>query len=581
MPPTVVDAVVATLPLEPTGRRPAALPNANAGCVVATALSDANANAGAAARRTKTKAVASRYLTRSSKPTSTSISSAAKSPAPRAPASTDRSRPVLPNVAAATDAAVASGGSATTTTRTFAVAFQSPAYSLETSRASSASASSAAATPEPKRPTARAKVSDASQNTYRWPLASAQCGRDGRALAKTPACSASTKKEAIAAIFGAVRSTAFRGTPRRASVHGANEYLLALSSDTDSASSGGSGSGDGGAPRRSVGSGPRPSPRSAMSSSARFSPDAMGTRSERFAYPVMPSPSRVPATSSPASAPVKKRSLFTGLLSSPFSRASPKQPSPSKPVASAFRRAVSASPARRSTEGPASAGNTQVKSCGVDGDMKCRLPEAIKTKEEHQLRLLYTRELQWRFVNAQAGAATSSQTMGAEKNLCGAWVSILRMRKSVAIRKMQLQLLRNSCKLMAILRGHMKYLEEWSFLERDHAHSLSGTTQALTATVLRLPVSNGAMADIKGIRNALGSAVDVMHTIGNSTSTQLPKLARTNVLVSQLSSVFIQEHILVAQCRELLSTLASMHVRYSSLQGQRIQLNQTRPWHFQ
>jgi len=39
----------------------------------------------------------------------------------------------------------------------------------------------------------------------------------------------------------------------------------------------------------------------------------------------------------------------------------------------------------------------------------------------------------------------------------------------------------------------MKYLDEWSFLERDCAHSLSGTTQALNATVLRLPVSDGAM----------------------------------------------------------------------------------------
>lgn len=42
----------------------------------------------------------------------------------------------------------------------------------------------------------------------------------------------------------------------------------------------------------------------------------------------------------------------------------------------------------------------------------------------------------------------------------------------------------------------IKYLEEWSFLERDCAQSLSGTTQALTATVLRLPVSNGAMVGV-------------------------------------------------------------------------------------
>ena len=38
------------------------------------------------------------------------------------------------------------------------------------------------------------------------------------------------------------------------------------------------------------------------------------------------------------------------------------------------------------------------------------------------------------------------------------------------------------------------------------------------------------------------------------------QLARTNVLVSQLSGVATQEHILMAQCRELQSTLASMHV---------------------
>ncbi|PWZ41650.1 Protein SNOWY COTYLEDON 3 [Zea mays] len=496
MPPTSVDATVATPALEPPARRrPAQLPNASAGYVAATA------------RGAKAKAVASRYLTPPSKPTSISSSSPAKSPAPKTPAST--------------------GGSATTTTRTLVVAFQTPTYSMETGRASPASA------PEPpKRSAPRAKVSDASQNTYRWPPPSAPCG------SRSVEFSASSRKEAQT--IAAAPSTALRGTPRRASVDGANEYLLELSSDTDSASSGG----DGGATRRSaVGSAPRPSPRGAMSASARFTRDATGTRSERFAYyqyQVMPSPSRAPASSTPASAPVKKRSLFTGLLSSPFSRASLKQPSPSKPVASAFRRRgaddSSSPPVRRSTEVPASAGNTQGKACptgcGVDGDVKPKLLAAIKAEEEHQLRLLYTRESQWRLVNAQAGAAISSQTAGAE----------------------------------------MKYLEEWPFLERGHAHSLSGTTQALTATVLRLPVSDGAVADIQGIRNALSSAVDAMHTIGNSTRAQLPKLARTDVFASQLSRVFIQEHSLMMQCRDLLSTLASMHVRYNSLQGQRIQL---------
>ncbi|CAN6196676.1 unnamed protein product [Urochloa humidicola] len=550
MPSAMVDATAATPPpLNQTARlrgRPAALSNSNA-----------NAGVAAAHSKAKSKTVASRYLTPSSKPIS--ISSSAERPRPAPPSAV-----------------------ATTTTRTLAVAFQSPTYSLETARARSGSP---APTPEKKIPgsstpgtAARAKVFDASQNTYRWP-ASANDAERRRALAVSPERSAPSRKQSVAA---AARPAAFHATPRRASVDGgANEYLLALSSDDTDASSS---SGDGGSaapPRRSVGSGPqRPSPRSAtavmMSSSARFTRDAMvGTRSDRFAYAAAPSPSRTSAAS-PLPAPVKKRSLFNSLLSSPFRRS-----------ASSFRRTANPSPGRRSTEVPGSVGNTQTQGrassagCGFDSDTKPKPCAAVKADEEHQLRLLYARELQWRFANAQAGATLSLQTTAAEKTLSGAWISILSTRKSVTIRKMQLQLLRNSCKLMAVLKEQIKYLEEWSFLERDYAHSMSGTTQALNATVLRLPVSNGAMADIQGIKSALRAAVDAMHPIGNSASTQLPKLAQTNVLVSQLSRVFIQEHILISECRDLLSTLASMHVKYSSLQAQRIQMNQRRRQHFQ
>ncbi|CAL5034345.1 unnamed protein product [Urochloa decumbens] len=495
MPSTMVDATAATPPLDLTGRhrgRPATLSNTNGATCVTAALSDANANAGAAHPKSKSKTVASRYLTPST----------AKSPPA---ASAERPRLAPPCVVA-----VASCGSASTTTRTLAVAFQSPTYSLETTRARSGSPAAAApaATPAPEkkrfgsapRTAARSKVSDATQNTYRWPPVSSATaltrgvhgGRSALDATKSPERSAPNKKQSAAA------------SARRASVDGgANEYLL-----------------------------------------------------------------------------------FNGFLSSPFGRSSLKQPSASKPLArSSFRRTASPSPGRRSTEVPGSAGNMQGKAsstgCGFDGGTKPKPCAAVKAEEEHQLRLLYTRELQWRFANAQAGAALSLQTMAAEKTLSGGWIAILRTRKSVAIRKMQLQLLRNNCKLMAVLRGQMKYLEEWSFLERDHAHSLSGTTQALNATVLRLPVSNGAIAQIQGIKYALRAAVDVMHPIGNSTSTQLPKLARTKVLVSQLSRVFIQEHILIAQCRDLLSTLASMHVKYSSLQAQRIQINKRRRQHFQ
>lgn len=46
----------------------------------------------------------------------------------------------------------------------------------------------------------------------------------------------------------------------------------------------------------------------------------------------------------------------------------------------------------------------------------------------------------------------------------------------------------------------MDHLEEWSLLERDYANSLSGIVEALTATILCLPVTDGAK-----VRNNLPS----------------------------------------------------------------------------
>ncbi|KAL5683905.1 hypothetical protein ACJX0J_010290, partial [Zea mays] len=145
------------------------------------------------------------------------------------------------------------------------------------------------------------------------------------------------------------------------------------------------------------------------------------------------------------------------------------------------------------------------------------------------------------------------------KYLSDAWITTLGMRKSVALKRFQLQLYRNNWKLMTVLKGQMGYLEEWSLLERDYVDSLSVTVDALTASILCLPVTDGAKADIQDVKNAVGSAVDIMQTIGSSICSLLAKLAGTSILVSDLSKVATQERTLMEQSRELLSTLATMH----------------------
>uniref|UniRef100_A0A0D3GLL5 Uncharacterized protein n=1 Tax=Oryza barthii TaxID=65489 RepID=A0A0D3GLL5_9ORYZ len=471
--------------------------------------------------------------------------------------------------------------------RAVSVAFQDASYCLDGGKARHVPH---APSPEKKRASfaagaaaARAKVCDA-----RWPAAGVN-----------------------AAPYGfrggvATRSVAFdEMTPRRASVDVPNPLRAALSSDdTESAtSSAGSPDGDADADAK-LAARARPSPRSIMASPARFSRDAMGSRSERFADHSTPFMSRTPSILGMRKSIALKKlelqllrqnckvmNILKGQIYLPVQMMAYLEEwslleNKYANSLSGTVEALNATVLRLPVSDGAVADFQSVKNAvgsAVDvmqtmrNSMSYLLPKLARTNVlVSQLSRIASQE---QVLMAQCRELLSTLSL-MHKQLCGAWVSILGMRKSIALKKLELQLLRQNCKVMNILKGQiylpvqmMAYLEEWSLLENKYANSLSGTVEALNATVLRLPVSDGAVADFQSVKNAVGSAVDVMQTMRNSMSYLLPKLARTNVLVSQLSRIASQEQVLMAQCRELLSTLSLMHVKHSSLQGQMIQMS--------
>ncbi|XP_044984951.1 QWRF motif-containing protein 2-like [Hordeum vulgare subsp. vulgare] len=571
----------------------------------ASALSPSKSTNANAAARPRPKAVPSRYLLApSSKSTSTSTSTSTTttsssnstsastpsrrfaSPLPRRSSSVDRPRPAGGNAAAA-DAA-GPNGATTTTTRSLSVAFQGRSYFLETSKAKPATSPSpvrrpaappvASTTPERRRPAAgavpeRAKGSEGGHTHQRWPMSAH--GFEGNPLTKSLDCSLDKKGAAVLAAVRSLRqSMAFDDGVRRTSFD-SGDYLM--SSDTESLSSGSNSESQDAS--NGVAHRARPSTKG-MSVPARFLHDAAGSRMHRFADPGTPYVTHNSGLAlSPRSAPVKK-SLLNGFVSSPLNRPV-RQSSPSKLVGNSSRRMSSPSRPRNSMGSSASTWDQQGRSSsgyGIDGQAKRRWAGGSKVDGEHLLRILCNRHLQWRCVNAQADAALASQKMTAEKDLCDAWITTLSMRKSVALKRLQLQLFRNNWKLMTVLKGQMPYLEEWSSLEMEYADSLSGIVEALTATILCLPV-DGAKADIQDVKNAVGSAIDIMQTIGSSICSLLAKLSGTSVLVSDLARIAMQERSLMDQSRELLSTLASMHVKHCSLQGQRVQTSHRRLKH--
>uniref|UniRef100_A0A7N0TN26 QWRF motif-containing protein 2 n=1 Tax=Kalanchoe fedtschenkoi TaxID=63787 RepID=A0A7N0TN26_KALFE len=192
----------------------------------------------------------------------------------------------------------------------------------------------------------------------------------------------------------------------------------------------------------------------------------------------------------------------------------------------------------------------------------------------HLLRLLYNRHLQWRFINAQSDANFLIQNRTAEKTLWNAWITISELRRSVTIKRSKLNMLRKRLKLTSILRAQLPYLEDWFLQDAEHLSSILGATEALKASILRLPITGTAVADIHNIKEAVRSAVDTMQAILSSLFSFMPKIEEMNSLVAELKNAMAKERALLVQCKGLATTVAALQVRDCSMRTHILQLNQ-------
>ncbi|KAL3538812.1 hypothetical protein ACH5RR_002178 [Cinchona calisaya] len=193
--------------------------------------------------------------------------------------------------------------------------------------------------------------------------------------------------------------------------------------------------------------------------------------------------------------------------------------------------------------------------------------------EAHLLRLLYNRHLQWRFGNARTEATLLAQKQSAEKSLWNAWITISDLRDTVTKKRHRLQLLRQKLKLASILKGQVTSLEEFASLDKDHSISLLGAIEALKASTLRLPVGGGAIADIQSLKEAIGSAVDMMQAVASSICLLLPKVDDVNSQVIELAKVTAKERALLEECKDFLALVAAKQVKDCSLRTHILQHN--------
>ncbi|KAG6509688.1 hypothetical protein ZIOFF_027688 [Zingiber officinale] len=528
-------------------------------------------NAGAAGGRwTRAKEIESRYLssygpassfsTVTSFSSSGSSSSAWRSPSPLLAArpstpralpqsasqkrshSVDRARPATPRAAsrpATPEPSSSANRALCMTTRSLSVSFQGESFFYQTSRAKTASPSpTRKATPERRRSSASAAAPRKSgdhlenskpfENHHRWPSSRVQPSNslvDGLNYS-------SDKKETSLATFRLLqRSRMFDDCARRASLDGID---VSASFDTDSFSSGSSS----GIRESKLSSREKVSP-SWINVPARFCQETSRTGRHPEPYSPVSSPDSRSAGQQKLSL-IKKPSV-DGSLSSPRSASSPlrpmRTPSPSKLAASATRGLTALR-----TRSNASLGTSPLSHPGNAPSIISFAAEVRRTKkgenrieEAHSLRLFDNRHLQWRFVNARSDTAL----------------------------------------LVEKLTVEMASLEELLILKRDHSSSLSGATEALKASTLRLPIVSGAKADILEVKDAVGSALNMMQVMGSSICSLLSKVEGVSSFASEITKLVLQEQALLSRSRNLLTTLAALHVKQCSIQGHLLQLRRT------
>ncbi|KAK7329905.1 hypothetical protein VNO77_24087 [Canavalia gladiata] len=232
------------------------------------------------------------------------------------------------------------------------------------------------------------------------------------------------------------------------------------------------------------------------------------------------------------------------------------------------------SPSRIRPTNSSDQSNNSISVLSFIADFKKGKKGAALVEDAHQLRLLYNRYLQWRFVNGRAEDVFYIQNATVEKTIYNVWHTTLSVWESIIRKRINLQRLQLELKLNYILNDQMAYLDDWAVLESDHVDALSGAAEDLEASTLRLPLTGGAKADIEHLKVAISSAVDVMQAMGSAICPLLSRVEGMNNLISEVAAVSAQEKAMLDECEALLTFATAMQVEEYSLWTHLMQIKQ-------
>ncbi|XP_042521137.1 QWRF motif-containing protein 7-like [Macadamia integrifolia] len=137
----------------------------------------------------------------------------------------------------------------------------------------------------------------------------------------------------------------------------------------------------------------------------------------------------------------------------------------------------------------------------------------IQEEAFHQLRIMHSRLLQWKFVNARTESTLAAKKNFAEEKILKVWSRNFHLRNSNAEKRLQIQQLKNEIKINRIFNPQIFILNQWENIEKKHSEAVGRIGRKLLALATALPLIDAAKADTESVQNAMLAAMGVMDSI--------------------------------------------------------------------
>ncbi|CAL9165177.1 unnamed protein product [Musa hybrid cultivar] len=208
---------------------------------------------------------------------------------------------------------------------------------------------------------------------------------------------------------------------------------------------------------------------------------------------------------------------------------------------------------------------------GVLGLFRRRKEAAPGEEESHQLRLLTSRLIQWRFANARAVAAVEAARCNAEEKLFYAWLRIYELRNLVAAKRILVQRRKQKMKLPQILRPQLRLLSQWEPHAKKHVEAVATLVRLLGAAAFSLPLVEGAEANSVSLRRCLSSSMEAMTDIAATAGVFYAKVGDIDTMLYELVETIRLEIQGLEELMEMCTSVTSLEMHEVSLRAHMIQ----------